>query len=138
MKVRRVRVGQWKVLALCNERGDCDLLDFLAGLGQRHVKDRTRLLALLDRVAEHGPPNNAAVSHHLSGEVWEFIQGGLRVLWFYDAGKVVVCSNGLLKKTQKIPPGDIRLAETRCAAYRVSKKAQAVEILNDDEEGEEL
>jgi hypothetical protein len=122
------------VLALCDSRGDCELLEFLASVGSRYAKDRTRLLALFDRIAEQGPARNDALSHHLSGDVWEFIQGGLRVLWFYDAGRVVICSHGLVKKTRKIPPADIRRTQAGCNAFRLAQRLGRVEVVDDEEE----
>ena len=46
MKLQIVREGEWRVLAVCTERGDCDLLDFLEGLDGKLVKDGDRLLRL--------------------------------------------------------------------------------------------
>ena len=69
------------------------------------------MLVLLESVAAAGPPRNTDVSHQLRGEVYEFIQGRLRVLWFYDVGRVVVCSHGLVKQSRKTPPAEIERAE---------------------------
>jgi len=131
VKLRVVRAGLWRVLALCHERGDCELLEFLDGLEQRHLKDRDRLLALFQRVADTGPTQlSDSLSHSLQGDIWESIQGNLRVLWFYDKGKVVVCSHALIKRGRKIPPGEIRLAQQRCNEYR---RSTPVEIPDDEE-----
>lgn len=58
MKTVEVRRGPWKVLALSSERGDCPLLRFLAKLEGNLARDGRRMLALLDRVAQHGPRRN--------------------------------------------------------------------------------
>jgi Phage derived protein Gp49-like (DUF891) len=134
MQVKVVRAQRWRVLALCDSRGACELLEFLASVGSRFVKDRTRLLALFDRIAEQGPPRNDALSHHLSGDVWEFIQGGLRVLWFYDAGRVVICSHALVKKARKIPLADIRKAQAGRDAFKQAQRLGRVEVVDDEEE----
>lgn len=98
MKLRSVCSGAWEVLAVCRERGDCELLEFLEAPGQRYERDADRMLALLERVAMNGPPRNVDVSHSLQGDVWEFIQGSLRVLWFYGDGRIVVCTHALAKR----------------------------------------
>ncbi len=36
--------------------------------------------------------------------------GGLRLLWFYDAGNVVICANGYMKQGQKTPNAEIETA----------------------------
>ena len=77
MKLRIVRDGEWRVLAaVCTERGDCDLLDFLEGLDGKLVKDGDRLLRLLQRIADEGTPRNTEVSHKLAGDVWELSSKG--------------------------------------------------------------
>ena len=90
------------------------------------------MLALMDRVAASGPPRNTAVSHTLQGPVWEFIQGSLRVLWFYGNGRIVVCSHAMAKKSQKTPSQDIARAARMAAEYHAA--GGRVEVLNDDQE----
>jgi phage-related protein len=128
MKLRTVRDGEWRVLAVCTERGDCDLLDFLDGLVGRLAKDGDRLLRLLKRVADEGVPRNTEISHKLAGDVWELIQGDLRLLYFRDRDRVVVCSHALVKRGRKIPPGDIDLAQARCDGYRTAREAGTLEV----------
>ena len=48
-----------------------------------------------------GPPENTEISHQIKGKLFEFIQGRLRVLWFYDEGKLIICTSGLLRRGGK-------------------------------------
>jgi phage-related protein len=70
----------------------------------------------------------AEASHKISGEIWEFIAGRLRVLWFYDQGRLIVCSHGFLKRTRKIPSGEIERAQAAFDAYRRAKKAGTLKV----------
>ena len=128
MKLQVVRDGEWTVLAVCTERGDCDLIEFLDGLVGRLARDGDRLLRLLQRVAEEGVPRNAEISHKLAGDVWEFVQGDLRLLYFRDRGRVVVCSHALVKRGRKVPPADIDQAQARCKLYRTARDAGTLEV----------
>jgi hypothetical protein len=128
MKLRRVRRGQWDVLAMCGPRGECPLLDFLAGLEAHLEADGRAMLRVLWFAAEHGPPRNVEASHKITGEIWEFIAGRLRVLWFYDQGKLIVCSHGFLKRTRKIPSGEIERAHAAFDAYQKAKKAGTLKV----------
>jgi phage-related protein len=128
MKLLIVRDGEWRVLAVCTERGDCDLLDFLEGLDGKLVKDGDRLLRLLQRIADEGIPRNTEISHKLDGDVWELIQGDLRLLYFRDRGRVVVCSHALVKRGRKVPRGDVDQAQARCNAYRTAREAGTLEV----------
>jgi phage-related protein len=90
------------------------------------------MLALLERVAESGPPRNVDISHSLRGDVWEFSQGSLRILWFYAHGRVVICSHAFAKKGRKIPAGEIAHAQRTCDEYRAARGQ--VEIIGDEED----
>ena len=128
MKLRRVRKGQWDVLAICGPRGECPLLDFLTGLESHLEADGRAMLRLLLYSAEHGPSHNVEVSHKIAGEIWEFIAGRLRVLWFYDQGKLIICSHGFMKRTRKIPSGEIERAQAAFDAYRAAKKGGNLKV----------
>lgn len=71
-------------------------------LGEVKPSEMPQCLAFLAKVAEHGPmslPENR--SHHVSTDepkIWQFdVTGTLRLLWFYDEGKVVVVSHCFYK-----------------------------------------
>lgn len=84
MRLRVVRERRWRVLAVCRVRGDCPLVDFLDHLPPNLAKDGRRMLALLGRIADQGPPRNVEVSHQIGAGIWELVRGRLRVLWFHD------------------------------------------------------
>ena len=128
MKLRRVRRGQWDVLAVCGPRGECPLLDFLASLEAHLEAEGRAMLRLLANVAEQGPPHNVEASHKIAGEIWELIAGRLRVLWFYDQGRLVVCSHGFLKRTRKIPPGEVERAQAAFDSYQRAKRAGTLKV----------
>lgn len=80
------------------------------------------MLRLLAFVAEQGPPRNVEMSHKIAGEIWELIAGRLRVLWFYDEGRLVVCSHGFVKRTRKTPAAEIDRAQAAYREYRAAKR----------------
>ena len=126
--MRRVRSGDWAILAVCTDRGDCPLLEFLAGLEGGVALDGRRMLKLLDRVARQGPPRNTEISHQLSSGIWEFIQGRLRVLWFYDEGKLVICTHGFVKKRQRTPQGELDRAQEHRRQYLEAKRQASLKV----------
>ena len=128
MKLLRVRGAEWKILAVCTERGDCPLLDFLATLEGRLARDGRRMLRLLERVAVAGPPRNTEVSHQVEAGVWEFVQGRIRVMWFYDEGKLIVCSHGFVKRSRRAPVWEIRRAREARWRYTRDKMAGLIEV----------
>lgn len=72
--------GFYTVYATAEGRDQCELLEFLGGLGPNLQKDRDRMLVLLERVALEGPPRNTEMSHQIRGKLFQFIQGRLRLL----------------------------------------------------------
>lgn len=86
------------------------------------------MLRLLAFVAEQGPPRNVELSHKIAGDIWELIAGRLRVLWFYDEGRTVVCTHGFVKRTKKTPTGEIERAQQAYGAYYVARNAKRIEV----------
>ena len=132
MNLLVVSKGFYTVFAIAKSRGHCELLDFLEGLGQTLQKDSDRMLALLDRVAMEGPPRNTEISHQIKGKLFEFIQGRLRVLWFYDEGRVIICTGGFVKKGQKTPRGEIDHAIQLMDDYFEDKKKAQIQIYGEE------
>src|SRR4051794_26688530 len=128
MRLRRVRRATWDVLAICGPRGDCALLEVLRGLEGQLAADGRAMLRLLAMVAEQGPPRNVEVSHKIAGEIWELIAGRLRVLWFYDEGRLVICSHGFLKRTRKTPVAEVDRARAAYEAYRAAKRSKTLKV----------
>lgn len=136
MLLRRVCRARWDVLAVCTERGDCALLDFLEGLEGHLAKEGTRAELLLERVAAQGPRLGNEISKPLGGEIFELRFGSIRMLWFYDAGQVVVVTHGFVKKGQKTPPVEIRRAEQARKEYFEALRGGRLRIENRRKEGE--
>ena len=58
----------------------------------RAPKEWPKMVRILDYVIEAGPPKDAEKSKLLREGIFEFrTKGGLRLLWFYDEGRVVIC-----------------------------------------------
>ncbi len=126
-KVLEKKGFPWRIYAVCSDRGDCQLADFIAGLPSNLQKDGERMLVLFRRVAEQGPqrlPDD--VCHSIAEDIWEFIRGRLRVVWFYDEGKVVICSHGFVKQSQKTKKNDIERALDAKKRYFADKTTRHI------------
>jgi phage-related protein len=121
--------GKFELLAVCRDRGDCLLLEFFDELEANLVKDRDRMLNLLEEVAVNGPPkHNIEASRPLEGGIYEFKRGSLQVLWFYDSGRVIICTHGFVKKGQKTPRQEIDTAKRYMARYQAAKRDNTLEV----------
>ena len=100
-----IREGVWKIY------GTPELAEFLDQIPLNLKKDSLAILALLDRIAKdpRGPrllPDDISHSVDEKHAIWEFIQGRLRILWFYDKNCIVVCACGFIKKTPRTPSSE--------------------------------
>jgi phage-related protein len=109
------------------EAGSCALLEFLRKLESEGNPDSKRLLHLLSHTAEQGPPRNTRQCRALKGKradgLWEFkAPGGARIIWFYDAQRIIICSHGFVKKKDKTPLEEIDRAQSIKKRYFQERK----------------
>lgn len=134
MYVRVLSKKTWVLLELVDSAGVGHISGFLAGLGANKRGEASRMVALLDRVAEAGPRLGTAKCHQLQGEIWELIQGSLRVLFAHDGDRVILCSSGFIKKNRKTPRSEIRRAEHTLARFRLARHQGLLQWFQDDDQ----
>lgn len=105
---------KFEVIFYENDNGECPVEEFLSTL---NIKMRAKIVGLLDILEEKGNLLREPYNKHLSDGIFELRckQGSdiTRVLYFfYYEGKIVL-TNGLVKKTQKLPAAEIQLAKAR-------------------------
>ncbi len=101
------------------ENGECPVEEFIDSL---NVKMRAKLVGLLELLEEKGNHLREPYSKSIGDGIFEIrCKTGNdipRVLYFfYYEGKIIL-TNGFVKKTQKTPPEEIRLAKERRADFR--------------------
>lgn len=131
MKLRVVFRGLWTLYAVCTDRGDCPLLELLAGddPSSHLAKTKRLMLRRLETVAQRGILQTTEISHQISGELWQIEKGDLRILYFYDKSRVIVLSHAFVKKTRTTPESEIERAREILRRYRAEK--DTIEILED-------
>ncbi len=130
MDLIRLGKSRWDVVALCNERGSCPLLDFLEDLDPSLKSLRNRMLGLLrEYVTQHGPPRSKERCRHLNDHIWEFKIGQLRALWFYHQDRMIVCTHGFMKRTRKTPRREIQRAKRLRKQYLASVRSGNLMVL---------
>lgn len=91
-----------------------------------------KLVRLLDYVAEAGPPHDENKSKPLKScdGLFEFrTKGGLRLFWFYDEQRLVICANGYIKQSQKTPRRELTEAKRWRDLYLKAKRTQTLQHL---------
>jgi len=122
MKLSIVRCDVWTILAMCEE-GQCSLYQDLEGLGKRLPGDFAKIMRQLDRFATHGPPRNTEVCRELEDGIFEVRapKGLIRLFFFYDEGRIVVCSHAAIKPKKKTLRTEISRARRARKTYLAAK-----------------
>ena len=122
----RIKDGQALNIYVLEENGACELVSFLETVPET---ESARLYKYLDRMAQSGPLRNTEQSKPIAQGIFELrTWGGLRVFCFYDEGKMVLCTNGYLKKRQKLDSNAFRLALAWKQKYFAAKQSGHLEL----------
>jgi hypothetical protein len=101
MRLRQIVKQRWTVLAVCDDRGECQVSDFLDAVERDDKASLVQTTAILRQTADNGPPHNTQKSRPLADGIFELkTRSGVRIPYFYDAGQIVVCS-AAMKKPKK-------------------------------------
>lgn len=109
MQLKVITKNNWSVCAIEDANGNCELLDWLAQnrADGNYKSSADGLLAIFQHVAENGIQDlSDKLSHQIDSKnkLYEFIKGKLRVIYFVETGKIIVCTHGFNKtQSQTIP-----------------------------------
>lgn len=140
MKLVRIARGCWDVLAVLDDRGRCPVLDFIATLGANYAAAKRGLLRLLRvELPQDGPPvHNAQRCKPLGGGIFEIRRQPkgqkLRVLFFYDDGRRIVCTNAFAK-AERTPRSQVEQARAARQRYLKAKFRRKLEIVKEIRDG---
>jgi hypothetical protein len=131
--------SKWKVYAVCSPNGDCPVLDLVLEL------DRKRAAKVLSDLREHVPESSSSdwaagkFSEPLTNTEglfefrWPTTKGGTpRVIWFYQPGKIIVCSHGLNKKGVLANDVIEKAAAVKTSFERATRDASLVVVKYND------
>ena len=108
----------FEIIFYMEENGESPIDDFLINLP---VKMRAKAVGMISLLEEKGNLLREPYSKYLKDGIFELRckQGSdiTRVLYFFYYGNKIVLTNGFVKKTQKTPPSELRIAKRRRADY---------------------
>lgn len=131
MYLKKVTSGIWKIYAVTSGRGNCELLQFLSGLDSAYEENVNALLALFDDISgkPEGPQGLASKKCHTitsDNKIWQVSVGRLRVAWFYDGDKIMICTHGFFKDSQETKKSDKRRAQNLRNEYLKDKAGKNI------------
>jgi hypothetical protein len=124
---RKEKGYPWRVVYLCDhdDQSRSELHQYLTNLSRSNPDELDNLMNLFMACCEHGPEGlPAKTRHHLdqNNQLFELIKKRHRIAWFYDEGKMVVCTHAFFKRTQKTPKEEQQKAAKMKTAYFTAKK----------------
>jgi hypothetical protein len=137
VRVKILFEGQFIVSSIL-KNGKCPIEDSQLGCDSTFSRYYIGLMDVLERVAENGLNQLPASSSHLINKhpkIYEFIRGKLRLIYFHGRGNtVVVCSDIIVKKTQKADPAVVSKAIKAHNNYYTALKEGALIVMEDTDE----
>ncbi len=101
------------------ESGKCPVEEFLDSLAGKQAKKVTWVLRLIQELDVI--PKQYFKKLTNTDDIWEVrIQFGnniFRILGFFDESKLIILNHAFVKKSQKTPKNDIKIAEQRKTDY---------------------
>lgn len=96
--------------------GVCLVEEFIEGLEKA---DQKKVVALLLRAADFGPPVNEEKFKKLNSEgIYEFKSYQVRIFCAFGKGKIIILTHGFVKKSGKTPRNEIERATRLLGEYR--------------------
>jgi len=112
-------LAEFKVIFYEKENGDCPVEDFITSLD---TKMRAKMIGLLELLEEKGNQLREPYSKPIDDGIFEIrckVGNNItRILYFFYFEGNIILTNGFVKKTQKTPPGEIKLAKERRMDYK--------------------
>lgn len=126
-KLRKEHGYPWRLVYVSDQADskNSPFRQYLEVLRDKNQDEFDNLMQFFRACSEHGPEGlPSKTRHHLdqNNQIFEFIKGRHRIAWFYDEGKIVVCTHGFFKKTQKAPKEEQQKAAKLKEEYFAAKK----------------
>jgi phage-related protein len=134
MRLLRIARDCWDILAVCDQRGDSQVLSFLEALtGLEGLAAESMLQVLRQVVPRSGPPRGEPLCKSLGEGIYEFRKQPkgkkLRVLWFYGGTAVIVCT-AAFKKAERTPRIHLERARFLRKQYWIARSRGEIEIVD--------
>ena len=127
--------GNWTITAAVDPDGKCPVKEGLKALEGRTAADRSVFTRRIERLSESGMFHNWEHGHPLEDGISELKGKYIRVLYFKDEDRLVVCTRMALKGKAKVLEQEISGAKATRERYLAAKAVGGVSVEEEEEEG---
>jgi len=122
----------FQVFAVKSGQSDHDILTLFQNLQPDNSRDSnaiTSAMARLKKLAHKPDSLPSSICHNLFRDIWQLRSDTYRILWFYDKGRVIVCTHFFVKKSRKTPQEEIKRANLLREEYFKAKSEGTLKII---------
>jgi hypothetical protein len=106
MYLHLIEKAKWRLYGIGSSPDTCEPFDSLKAFYQNFQRDVEKMFVILERAikSSEGPrcfPSEISHQVDKDNSIWQFTAGRLRLLWFYDEGRIIICTNSFIKKKTK-------------------------------------
>ena len=132
MIISNIACDLFQVFAVKSGQSDHDILMLFQNFRPDNSRDSEAIssaMARLKRLARKPASLPSSICHNLSRDIWQLRSDTYRILWFYDKGRVIVCTHFFVKKSRKTPAEEIKRANFLREEYFKAKTEGTLEII---------
>lgn len=127
MRLRIIFAAEWQVVVRVDSVGRCRVREAMDALERTDKDAHDQVIAMLDRVSRHGPRRDPRQSRQLAGAIYELKTArGWRLFYFFDRGRVIVCTDVCRKPKARELRALIRRAQRERCEYLAARAADAI------------
>lgn len=122
---------RWSIYGLKSDNATpSEELDKLAINYSTHIDGLFSILDMVSKEVQGPRVLNDKICHIINKKhgIWQISKGRVRLLWFYDEGRCIICTHAFLKKSQKTPKATIDKVINLQEQYHEAKAANGGEI----------
>lgn len=138
MNIKILHESKYRIAAVVEDDGEtCPVLDFLADIDSQYQGSADGLMALIDRIAEHGFEGlSTKLCHYVDkgNKIYELIKGDLRLFFFKGhCDVIVIATHAIIKKQQKTANKDKNKAIEWKQRYQRAHDKKSIVFMEDED-----
>ncbi len=108
----------WEIEYYETHNGQIPVKEFIEAL---KIKERAKIARTIDLLEEFGVNLDMPYAKHVEGNLWELrarlANNRYRIIYFLNTGQKFILLHGYVKKTQKMPKKEIKVAKQKLVDY---------------------
>lgn len=102
MNLWEIRTGNFPIYAVGSDT-ECQVKLYIDKLAEDNPAEFNKVIARLDTVSVNGPPRNLEQNRPLDHKCYELKMSQTRIVYFWEKGRMIICTIAFPKKGQKTP-----------------------------------